>query len=306
MSYAAKIIADSLSPDGVRLTTLEVTFPRIVLAEFNTHRVFTRNSASSRAIPIAKRIEMVERTPYVPDEFGSNQKGMQSGDPLDGRNAEHARFLWLEAASAAVRNARHLAELGVHKEYANRLLEPFCWHTVVATATEWDNFRGLRCHPLATRPIRIAAELMFEARDASTPVELRHGEWHLPYVRPDERAQLPIGVQVQVSTARCARLSYLTQDGHRDVNVDLALYERLVGAGHMSPLEHPARPATEDDRDLALVRMSDITEKYDNPPTQSYHYTAPPEKMWFGNFRGWVQHRKEIAGEAVFQPGASS
>jgi thymidylate synthase ThyX len=287
MTYAAKIIADSVSPDGIRLTTIEVTFPRIVLPEFNTHRVFSRNSASSRAIPIAKRIEMVEKTPYVPDEFGSNQKGMQSGAALEGEAALVARSSWLNAAECAVLHAKALADAGVHKEYANRLLEPFCWHTVVVTATEWDNFRALRCHPLATRPIRLAAELMFEAYDASSPRELHYDEWHLPYVRPDEVAQVPVSTYVRVSAARCARLSYLTQDGKRDVNADLGLYERLASAGHMSPLEHPARPAEVADYNLALARVG---------------VELRPENMWFGNFRGWVQHRKTIAGESVFVP----
>jgi hypothetical protein len=59
MTHSTKILADSISPDGVRLTTLEVVMPRIVLAEFNTHRMLSRNSASSRAIPIEKMIRMV-------------------------------------------------------------------------------------------------------------------------------------------------------------------------------------------------------------------------------------------------------
>ncbi len=101
MGFSAQVIADSMSVEGVRLTTIEVTFPRIVLAEFNTHRVFARNSASSRAIPVEKRIAMVESDPYIPEEFGSNQKGTQSGAPLEGDLAEKARCVWIESKEIA-------------------------------------------------------------------------------------------------------------------------------------------------------------------------------------------------------------
>ena len=62
----AEIIADSLSPQGHRLTTFICVFPRIVLAEFNTHRMLSRNSASSRAIPFNKMLEMVKTNPFIP------------------------------------------------------------------------------------------------------------------------------------------------------------------------------------------------------------------------------------------------
>jgi hypothetical protein len=273
-----------------------VTFPRIVLAEFNTHRVLSRNSASSRAIPIAKRIEMVEQTPYVPDEFGSNQKGMQSGAPLEDEDAAGAREDWLNAARIAVVQAQKLQARGVHKEYANRLLEPFCWHTVIVTATEWENFRALRCHPLATRPIRLAAELMFQAYDMSTPRTLAYGDWHLPYVSADDEGE-SVGTLVKLSAARCARVSYLTQGGVRDPREDLALYARLRGPGHMSPLEHPARPAKiPDDYAIAWARVNDVAGGF------QLGRALTAEQLWFGNFRGWVQHRKEVPGEAVFVP----
>jgi hypothetical protein len=304
---AAKVVADSISPDGVRLTTIEVTFPRIVLAEFNTHRVFSRNSASSRAIPIGKRIKMVAETPYVPEQFGSNQKGMQSGTPLEGQQAEQARHFWLKASEAARVYAAELAELGVHKEYANRLLEPFCWHTVVVTATEWDNYWALRCHPLASPPIRKAAELMHAAREASQPIPINYGEWHLPYVEKSEAFDLLVGEHklsmedlVAISAARCARVSYLTHDGVRDPSADLLLYRRLASAGHMSPLEHPARPAEMKDLNSAMARIADV--QIQSPSQHDEYLHVPEAKMWFGNFQGWVQHRKEIPGEAVFAP----
>jgi thymidylate synthase ThyX len=301
VSFDAKVLADSRSPAGYRLTTLEATFPRFVLAEFNTHRVFSRNSASSRAIPIAKQLRRVLEDPYVPIEFGSNQPGMQAGPALAGEKREAAEREWLSARDDAVRRvlalisdaelaagaelAAALAEveeairekrqppewLNVHKQVANRLLEPFMWHTVIVSATEWENFWNLRCHPDAQPEIRLVAELMRAAVAGSEPAELGVGEWHLPLVGTEEREQVAsLEDLVKISTGRCARVSYLTHAGKRDLGADIQLHDRLLESGHMSPLEHPARPLTP----AELERGE-----------------------WSGNFRGWRSYRKEIAGE---------
>jgi thymidylate synthase ThyX len=301
MPFDAKVLADSVSPAGHRLTTLEATFPRFVLAEFNTHRVFSRNSASSRAIPIAKQLRRVLEDPYMPIEFGSNQPGMQAGPALEGERRKAAESEWLRARDDAVRRVLGLvtdpdtasgdllavldqvedatrtkerpeAWLNVHKQVANRLLEPFMWHTVIVTATEWDNFWNLRCHPDAQPEIRLVAERMRDASLSSQPEELGEGEWHLPLVRPEDRdEEASIEDLIKVSAGRCARVSYLTHAGVRDLKADVQLHDRLLESGHMSPLEHPARPLT----------ASELS-----------------ESEWSGNFRGWRSYRKEIAGEA--------
>jgi thymidylate synthase ThyX len=301
MGFDAKVLADSRSPAGYRLTTLEATFPRFVLAEFNTHRVFSRNSASSRAIPIAKQLRRVVEDPYVPIEFGSNQPGMQAGPTLGGEKKLAAEREWLKARDDAVRRvlgliadpalaakaeplallaqveeaqkaqARPDEWLNVHKQVANRLLEPFMWHTVIVTATEWDNFLNLRCHPDAQPEIRLIAEKMRTAMDASSPAELDWDDWHLPLVRPEDREEgASTEDLIKVSAGRCARVSYLTHAGKRDLNADIELHDRLLASGHMSPLEHPARP-------LSAAQLED--------------------NEWCGNFRGWCSYRKEIAGE---------
>lgn len=302
MAFAAKVLADSRSPAGFRLTTLEATFPRFVLAEFNTHRVFSRNSASSRAIPIAKQLRRVLEDPYLPIEFGSNQPGMQAGAALTGEKREAAEREWLQArddavrrvlglvthpgafpadedllavlqqVEAAIRDRAQPAEwLNVHKQVANRLLEPFMWHTVIVTATEWDNFWNLRCHPDAQPEIRLIAEMMRSAIESSAPVELDQHEWHLPLVRPEDREEgTSTEDLIKVSVGRCARVSYLTHAGKRDLDADIELHHRLLSSGHMSPLEHPARPLTA---------------------------TELERSEWSGNFRGWFSYRKEIAGE---------
>jgi thymidylate synthase ThyX len=298
MAHSAKIIADSISPDGVHLTTLEVTFPRIVLAEFNTHRMFSRNSASSRAIPVEKMIRMVYENPYVPTHWGKNQKGMQAEEEIDEAGQRRATKDWLRARDHAVDQARELLDRGVHKQITNRLLEPFMWHTCIVTATEWDNFFHLRRHPAAHPEIRLAAERMFEAMAASEPKSLKYDEWHLPYV---------IGVDVEhgafgsdwkpsdfsywckVSVGRCARVSYLTHDGRRDPKEDIRLHDDLLAKGHMSPFEHVARPQNPDETLQGGLAGG------------SLEGCGPYEPMrmiyWCGNFRGWVQYRKLIPNE---------
>ncbi|MFA9444699.1 FAD-dependent thymidylate synthase [Egicoccus sp. AB-alg6-2] len=240
----AEVVCDSISPAGSRLTTIEVTLHRFVLAELNTHRAFSRNSASSRAIPVKRQLEAVLQDPAVPLEFGANQRGMQAGPPLQGEDHERALAAWLDARDGAVAAAERLLELGVHKQVANRILEPFIWHTVIVTATDWDGFWQQRCSPLAQPEIRAAADAMRAAFDASTPVEVAEDDWHTPYIRDDER-DLDVETRKRIAAARCARVSYLTHDGRRDLSADEELYDRLVTAEppHWSPLEHVATPA---------------------------------------------------------------
>lgn len=251
MQPSAKVIADS-TWEGDRVTTLEVVMHRFVLAEFNTHRVFSRNSASSRAIPVAKQLNRLIAHPAIPLTFPAEQKGMQGGEPLGEQEQMQAIDVWHGARDAAMAYAHQLTELGVHKSVTNRLLEPFMWHTVVVTSVEWENFFHQRCSPLAQPEIRVAAEAMRDALAGSTPDQLEEGWFHLPYLDGETIAEVTsmeadsTDVLCSVSAARCARVSYLTQDGRRDYNEDLVLYKRLVSAdpGHWSPLEHVCRPPT--------------------------------------------------------------
>lgn len=244
---SARVIADSVTEEGSRLTTIEATMHRFVLAELNTHRVFSRNSASSRAVPVARQIERVLADPAVPVEFGGKRAGMQAGPALDGDARLEARGAWLQARDDAVTGAQRLVDLGVHKQVANRLLEPFMWHTVIVSATDWDGFWAQRCSPLAQPEIRLVAEAMRDAMDASVPSARTRGDWHLPYVDDEDRSVIDDPeVLRQVSAARCGRVSYLNHDGHRDLDDDLRLYRRFVEArpAHASPLEHVATPTS--------------------------------------------------------------
>jgi thymidylate synthase ThyX len=241
---------------------MEVKIHRFVLAEFNTHRVFSRNSASSRAIPVKKQIARVMDDPAIPLTFPLEQKGMQGGEEVEKR--ELAEEFWLQARDHAVSAATTLSLMGVHKSVTNRLLEPFMWHTVIVSSTEWENFFVQRCSPLAQPEIRAVAELMQAALFRSRPRPVSAGEWHLPYIDHEDREAVKVPHHVcAVSAARCARVSYLTHDGKRDIEEDLALFGRLITAkpAHASPLEHVAVPAR-----------------------------TPVER---GNFTGWRQLRHE-------------
>lgn len=281
MSYSAKILADSTNPRGVRLITFEVSFPRIVLAEFNTHRVFSRNSASSRAIPSATMLRRVRADPFVPSYIGRNQKGMQANVELVGWRRKVAVLIWRVASKGAAFAASLLARVGVHKQIANRLLEPFLWHTVIVTSTEWANFFALRCSLEAQPEIREVATLMrtLYERNEGKSRRLVVGEWHLPLVTgldwSDEIGSRLLSHEelAHVSSARCARVSYLTHDGRRSVVDDLALASRLHDAGHMSPFEHACR--------------------------------AEDHDAFVGNIRGFTQLRKLMPDEAVFRARSS-
>lgn len=300
MAYSARILADSLAinrwpnrtEEGARLTTFEVTFPRIVLAEFNTHRVFSRNSASSRAIPVEKMLKRVEEDPFIPIYWGKNQKGMQAEQELSDFEQLLAKIEWLEAKDAVVEFVNRLLEIGVHKQITNRLLEPFMWHTVIVTATEWENWRGLRCNKDAQPEIRRIAEMMMDLLDSSTPKPVQEDEWHLPLVFDYDdlvTAGYSLVDIIKICIGRCTRVSYLTHDGKRDPKADIELCERLLRSGHMSPFEHAARPMT----------MAEAESVYGRPG-QYVGDNFTPGKQFAGNFRGWVQARKLIRDEDNF------
>lgn len=275
-TFEVKVIEDSVNTAGVRLTTLQLRYPRFIHAEFMTHRVFSRNASSSRAIPVAKMIEQVRNEPAMPIHWGQNQPGMQANAEV--ADIQGAKDLWMNAATSIAWLAGQMNNVGLHKQVANRILEPFQFISVVVTATEWDNFFLLRNHADAQPEIKYLAQLMQVAMTISIPVPrsttidsfCKEQEWHLPYVSVEERklnSDEPY-LLARASSARCARVSYLTHDGKiPSVLKDLELYSRLVGSVpiHASPTEHPAQ-----------VAKDHKTEK------------------WYKNFRGWKQHRIQV------------
>ena len=280
--FSAKILADSISERGARLTTFELTFPRVILAEFNTHRMISRNAASSRAIPTEKLIQRVKDDPFIP-EFRLNQKGMQAGGSLEEVGAQNALELWLHARDRAITHATAFHALDIHKQYVNRLLEPWMWCTVIASATEWANLFALRCNPQAEPSFQKIAGMALQALRASEPDVLGAGDWHLPLVDEEDYkfsidAHLPtrpleaVEFLRKVSVGRCARVSYLTHDGKRDHSADVELHDRLAASGHWSPFEHVAAPLAPGDHGF-------------------------PQDGFSGNFRGWKQYRKAFEFE---------
>lgn len=262
--YSCRILADSLSPNGNRLTTFEITYPRFVHSELMTHRMFSRNSASSRAIPIKTMIQNVLDDPVMPVWWGKNQAGMQAKEELTDDALSNAKRNWLLARDDAIENCGILADIGLHKQIANRLLEPWMWITVIVSATDWDNFFHLRCHPDAQPEIQKIAYMMQDSYSYAVPTK---AYYHLPLMDQwtKDWAGDKDALVKKVSVGRCARVSYLTHDGKRDPQADVDLCDRLIQSGHWSPFEHVA--------------------------------TAMETDEYYGNFRGWLQFRKEFAEE---------
>jgi thymidylate synthase ThyX len=279
MKFEAKVILDSLAPSGFRLTTFVLTYPRIIHSEFMTHRMFSRNSASSRAVPIGKMIRQIEEYPFVPIHWGKAQPGMQANEELDDYTAELCLKQWMIARDEAVFRASMLFRYGLHKQIANRLLEPFSWITVIMTTNPsgLENFAALRNHADAEPHFQKIAGMVCDAYTNSAPMLFQEGIWHLPFIDDADFASIvgycsehqPLWDSMhfakRVSVARCARVSYLTHEGKRDIADDLKLFERLRTSGHWSAFEHVARA--------------------ESTPVQS------------GNFTGWRQYRKMFEHE---------
>lgn len=272
--YAARVLADSFCRDadnGYRLTTVQATFPRFILAEVNTHRRLSRNSASSRAIPPELQIAKVRETPFVPEVFRSRVKGMGQGEELE--DQEGLRATWILAAMHSADIAEELMDSNLSKALVNRVMEPYLWHTAILSATEWENFFALRCPPgeevdptfPAQPEFQQIAILMRRAMSESYPERLGMDEWHLPLVRVDERNDQ---LACEISAGRCATISYEKQEAEwEDATLSIERCQKLCVSGHMSPLEHQARPMMPGEEDLG------------------------------GNFDGWTQFRKLIPHE---------
>lgn len=286
MTIKANIICDSVGPNGVRLTTFVLSYPRFIHSEFMTHRVFSRNSSSSRALPFKRQLQMIKEDMAMPIEFKENIPGMQAGASLGSFKQLLARFVWRVAGHTSLVFARILAHLNVHKQYVNRIIEPYSHITVVCTATEWNNFFALRYHKDAQPEICELAKQMWEVYKSNKPKHLVEGTWHLPFVTEEELKEhltisgrpfndirhlafwLPL---IKRSVARSARVSYLNHDGSEtSPDKDEKLYDRLVSSGHMSPTEHQAKALSKN-----------LTNSFS------------------GNIKGWEQFRKVIPNECI-------
>lgn len=306
----AKVIADSVSPEGARVTTVQETFWRPVLAERNTHKNQYGNSSSSRAMSFETQLRRFIEEPADPTSWPAEQPGMQGGAELTGADLDDAKALWADMKSSiATKMLAYVAahpekRTRLHKSVLNRMLEVGQWHVRVTTATAWENFFDQRCDAEAQPEIRDVAVLIRDAMAASTPRPLAEGDWHLPYVSDAEIAATrdasgapDWALLARVSAARCARTSYETMDGVRDLDVDLSLFQRLVdnqmAAGatiHWSPLEHVATP------DPGNRQGAPLTFTGLDGQTHQFATTHLPK---VGALTGWRNLRTEI--EALHQ-----
>ena len=309
----AKVIADSISTHtGQRITTYELEYPRFIHAELMSHRKFSRNSASSRAIPINKMIELIEQSPAMPIHWGKNQSGMQAKTEVEDSIKQVAMQIWLQARDDAIRHARRLAGYGLHKQVANRILEPFQMMKVVVTATSFDNWFNLRLHPDAQPEIHELAKVMYEALALSEPMELSHGEWHLPYIEREREEQggikyfvynqdedptseayghqyyVPLTLEQaqKISCSCCAQVSYRKSDN--SIEKAIAIYDKLVNSSpvHASAFEHCATPATEVYFEYGMVDFSTLEKGVTHVNTNL--------EACSGNFTNWIQYRQHI------------
>lgn len=310
MTIIAKIIADSINPWGKRITTFELEYPRIIHSEFMTHRMFSRNAASSRAIPISKVVEQVKTNPAMPFKWGKNQSGMQAKEELSTDQQKAAEALWLASRDEAVRYATAMMQLRLHKQVVNRVLEPYQHIKVVMTTTEYENWKWLRLHHDADPTICELARVMDVARNESVPQELLEGMWHLPYIYhssildgvqyyyDDDANQVTLEQAQKISCSSCAQVSYRKLDTSLEKAEDI--YAKLVESEpvHASAFEHVAQVVQFDNLCNTDLIEQGITSVRTNPvdvENDSQLITA----LCSGNFTGgWVQYRQFISNNA--------
>lgn len=299
----AKIIKDSINPYDVRLTTWILKYPRWIHGEIMTHRHFSRNASSSRAIPISKIIKNVDENPAKPEFWGANQAGMQASKELTNDEfvyydtllfelhdefvlldensnikktkigkLDAAKLAWEKASKCSIFHAQQLEKIGVHKQITNRVLEPFSHITVLLSGTDFENFFALRAHEAAQPEFQLLAYKMLDLYNNSTPDNVDIGEWHIPF-----SDKMPEGItleqKLKIAVARCARLSYMTFDGEINPEKDYELYDKLASSGHYSAFEHCAK-------------VIDLNNENDT------------QMNTFSNFRfTWIQYRKMLDNE---------
>lgn len=306
----AKVIADSVAENGSRITTFELEYPRIIHSELMTHRVFSRNAMSSRAIPIKTMIEQVVNNPARPVRFGANQPGMQD------KGDDHTALLgagytaeewWGLAALSASKFAQEFCDAGYHKQIGNRLLEPFQRMKTVLTATEFKNFWWLRVDKDADPTIYALACAMHDAFSESTPELLRAGQWHTPYVYHSTKVDgsfhgyyvidengSPVDLTQEealaISASCCAQVSYRRLINTKDKALDI--YSKLLSGNkvHASPFEHQATP-------MQHLSCREFCDSFVWEPGTTH--VDNKGYFWSGNLRGWRQHRQLVPNNTV-------
>lgn len=333
-NITAKVIADSISPSGQRITTLEIEYPRFILAELNTHKMLEKNSSSSRAIPIIRMIEQVLENGAIPLYWGKTKSGMQADGELDVHNKQYSKDAWEIARDEAISSVECLSEYGLHKQTANRLLEPFQMMKTVITGTDWDNFFNLRIHPDAQPEFCMLAYKMYVAMKESVPTPLKAGEWHLPYVDSsyelseegfpilgtlryhtgevgtDSFKYLTLEEAQRISASCCAQTSYRKSDDSLE-KAD-KIFDMLIKADvlHASPFGHLATPVSPTHREWDLETLHSVglwEEKCVNVPEIPFSWEKGITHMnrsgvfCSGNLTGWISYRHLIPNNTCYE-----
>lgn len=304
--FQTKIIAHSISPQGKEILTWELSYPRFIHGEVMTHKMLSKNAASSRAIPVQKVIDMVRENPAMPVHWGKNQTGMQAEKELDLPERAKTQQEWLLAMDSAIIHAKKMNEAGAHKQIINRILEPFQWMKTVMTGTEWANFYWLRNHPDAQPEFQHLAKMMWKEYQKSGPILLYPGEWHLPYYNKgfwtkDSPDSLEDAMAISMSC--CAQVSYRVLDDTLEKAKRVVERLNLEGKNgepvHASPSEHQATPIKETVEHGVFEEMINVQGYID---TWEDGVTAYHKELGFmsGNLAGWIQKRQLIKGSAVW------
>lgn len=302
----ATVIADSVCANtGKRITTFECEFPRVILAEQNTHRQISKNCSSSRAIPIKALCENVKDNMFVPVYWGKNKSGMQADEELDSGTQQSVVKLWKKLALDSIEEVLFLADVGVHKQIANRITEPFQMVKMVMTATEWDNFFNLRLHPASQPEFCMLAYKMYKAMEASKPMKIKAGEWHLPYVgryydTVEEKVCYEVGgVTVSLEQAQRVSASCVAQTSYRKTDDSLEkadkIFDMLINADviHASPFESLATPIQERHVEGFGTENPVPVNLMTNPKTweDGLTHTNKQGVLCSGNLVGWKSYR---------------
>ena len=301
----ATIVADSYSAvNGKRITTFELEYPRWIHGEILTHRLFSRNAMSSRAVPIEKMIKQVQEDPAVPVHWGKNQSGMQAKEELTGCSRVDVKGEWQLAAMNAADSASFMSSEGAHKQIVNRILEPFQLMKTVLTSTEFDNFFWLRKHEDAQPEIKELAERMYEQLEWNKclTIELDAGDWHTPYYEAGywlQDDETPLEDALAISSSCCAQVSYRLLDD--SIEKARKVYQRLVESTpvHASPFEHCASPMKDfsfnQDQYGGPAYWTNIPDTVESWETGITHCDREGN-LWSGNLKGWIQYRQLIDG----------
>lgn len=286
----AKIIADSITQRGHRLTTLEVIIPNIVVPEMLKHRMFSISSMSMRAVPFEKMVKWVEENPFIPYAWQKSHKGMQGTEYWE-PNSIDAKLLtenYLEGFRQALRIAKNMYGIGCSKQICNRLLFPFGYTKMIITATEWENFFKQRLSDSAEIHMKAVAQGIWDAMQESEPILLREGEWHIPYLE-----KINSSYAKEISIAKCARQSFDTEWSD-DYSKDLKLFERLKKEEHWVPFEHVAQVMDSQEYLSYIKGKLQVMNNEDEESNDSIIYSDAFSYGWADNFRGFMSVRFQI------------